>query len=145
MNEIIGFINRLIIKPPTPLFLKDFKEVRYDSELTPKPNDYFSNDKLGGVWLQYFNENDQSIAYIRYYTSNGQIGLFFIAETYKNRGLGKQILQKAMNELREKKCDEVWVVTSKDHSFWSNVNNKSFKYRDPAHPSVTSEGYFRKL
>ena len=58
MNRVFVFVSRLIRKP-APLYLGDFKEVRYESDLIPKPNDYFSNDKLGGVWLQYFNETDK--------------------------------------------------------------------------------------
>lgn len=142
MNGLSDFIYKLIIKP---LYLNDFTERRYDSEFLSKPNDYFTNDKLGGVWVEYRNDKNERVAYIRYYTSNGQIGLFFIDPQYQNRGLGKQILKKASIELIKHKCEEVWVVTSKDHPFWSNVNKKSFTYRNPAHPSVTSDGYFRKL
>ena len=146
---ILGLVSRLIIKRVrVPLFLKDFKETRYDSEfnLTPNPNCYFKNNEPGGVWIYYLNKKNEKIAYISYYTSDGQIGLFFIEEKYQNRGLGKQILEKATNELREKKCKEVWLVSSQNnHPFWSNVNNKSFTNRVPAHPSVTGEGFFRKL
>ena len=146
MNGIISILNRLIIKP-TPLFLKDFKKTRYDLDLKPRHERFwcFPNDKLGWVFIEYFNKNDQSIAYILHNTSNGQIGLFFIEKEYQYRGLGTQILEKATNELRDKKCEEVWAVTIENHPFWSNVNNKSFTYRYPAHPSVTGHGYFRKL
>ena len=47
MNGLSDFIYKLIIKP---LYLNDFTERRYDSEFLSKPNDYFTNDKLGGVW-----------------------------------------------------------------------------------------------
>jgi N-acetylglutamate synthase-like GNAT family acetyltransferase len=75
----------------------------------------------------------------------GQIGLFFIDNDYQNRGLGKQILSKVMEELTTYHCEEVWAVTSKHHSFWSNVYNNSFEYRDPAHPTVGGKGYVMKL
>ena len=144
MNSAIVFVSRLIRKP-APLLLKDFTEIRYESDLIPKPNHYFPNNKLGGVWLQYFNKNHKSIAYIRYYTSNGQIGVFSIHNEYQNRGLGTQILEKATNELRDKNCKEVWAVSSEFHTFWYNVNNKSFTYSNPVHPSSNEGGYIRKL
>ena len=146
MNGMIGFVNRLI---RTPLCLKDFKKTRYDDlDLTPKHQRFlcFPNDKLGWVFIEYFNEIYAPVAYICYNTSNGEIyNLSIHRPYYQNRGLGTQILEKATYEMRENNCEEVWAVTSKNHPFWSNVNNKSFTYRNPAHPSVTGDGYFIKL
>jgi len=145
MNILRVFVSGLIRKPTpasTPLFLKDFKEIRHNN--TTNDINYYYNEP-GGVLIEYLNNKNERIAYINYYTSDGQIGMFFIDEKYQNRGLGKQIVEKAMNELREKKCEEVWVSTSKNHPFWSNVNNKSFKYRNPVHPFWSNDGYFRKL
>ena len=93
----------------------------------------------------HLRDKDHQIGYIRYYVNTGQIGLFFIQKEYQNRGLGKQILCKVIQELQENNCDEIWAVTSKDHAFWSNVYHQSFSYRDPAHPSVGGDGYFMDL
>ena len=132
-------------RPPTPLHIHDFREVRHVSSEMLEPNEYFVNRKPGGIMLEYYNNKDEKIGYIRYYITTGQIGLFFIDEDYHNRGLGKQILSKVIHELQVNQCEEVWAVTTSNHSFWSNVYNKSFVHRRPAHPSVTGPGYFMKL
>ena len=51
----------------------------------------------------------------------GQIGLFYIDEKYRNNGLGKEILNNVINEMKNNNIKEIWAVTSKDHKFWSNV------------------------
>jgi GNAT superfamily N-acetyltransferase len=126
------------------LEIKNFIEIRYVSSEMPYENDIFVNNKPGGIMLEYYNK-DIKIGYIRYYVNSGQIGLFFIQEEYQNRGLGKQILSKVIKELQDNNCNEIWAVTSKDHIFWSNVYNKSFSYRDPAHSSVGGDGYYIDL
>ena len=139
------FVGSLFCPRPSPLVITDFREMRQVS--TPNdvfPNDYFVPKKPGGRWLEYY-DNTESIAYIRYYVTTRQVGLFFIKTKYQNRGLGKQILSKVIKEMRENNCDELWAVTSKNHTFWSNVYNKSFEFRDPAHPSVTGDGYVLDL
>jgi hypothetical protein len=126
------------------LEINNFKEIRYVSSEMPYQNEYFVNKKHGGIMLEYYDK-DIKIGYIRYYVNTGQIGLFFIQKEYQNRDLGKQILSKVIKELQDNNCDEIWAVTSKYHLFWSNVYNKSFSYRNPAHPSVTGDGYFIDL
>jgi len=128
----------------SPLIINDFKEVRYVSSEISATNNIFVNRKPGGIMLEYYNKKDVKIGYIRYYITTGQVGLFFIDKDYQNRGLGKQILTKAIEELKLNNCEEVWAVTTLDHSFWTNVYNKSFEYRNPAHPSVGGDGYFMK-
>jgi len=126
----------------TQLDLNKFKEIRYEtSQNNNEVRDYFLYNKPGGIMKEYY-DNDNRVGYIRYYITTGQIGLFFIEKPYRNRGLGKQILSKVINELQENNCDECWVVASNRHEFWSNVFNKSFTYRDPAHPSITGDGYY---
>ena len=141
--KFFGLYN--LIGKPAPLFIHDFREVRYVSSKIPEPNDIFVNNKPGGIMLEYYNNQDVKIGYIRYYITTGQIGLFFIDKEYQNRGLGKQILSKLIEELETNKCEEVWAVSTDNHTFWSNVYNKSFTHRVPAHPSVTGSGYFMKI
>ena len=145
MFKIMNFFSHLMLGSQTPLLITNFKEVRYISSEISQPNHLFVNKKPGGILLEYYNNKDVKIGYIRYYITNGQIGLFFIDKEYQNRGLGKQILSKVIQELETNHCEEVWAVTSKNHPFWSNVYNKSFEYRDPAHPSVGGDGYFMKI
>jgi hypothetical protein len=99
--------------------------------------------------LKYYIKNkvndETLIGYIKYRTT-GQIGLFFITnKEYKNCGLGKQILTKVINELVINQCEEVWAVTTDDHPFWSNVYNRHFIPRNPAHASVGGSGYYINL
>ena len=122
--KFFGLYN--LIGKPAPLFIHDFREVRYVSSKIPEPNDIFVNNKPGGIMLEYYNNQDVKIGYIRYYITTGQIGLFFIDKEYHNRGLGKQILSKLIEELETNKCE-------------------SFTHRVPAHPSVTGSGYFMKI
>ena len=148
MYRIFKFFSILMFRSQTPLNimppLTDFKEIRLVSSEMPYPNDYFVNKKPGGIMLEYYDK-DVRIGYIRYYITTGQIGLFFISDDYQNRGIGKQILSKVIKELKTNKCQEIWAVTTPNHSFWSNVYNKSFEYRNPAHPTVGGDGYFMKL
>lgn len=143
MNKLFTFFSNWALCSRTPLYINDFKEIRYTSPAYP--NRCFANNKPGGVLLEYYNNKNVRIGYIRYYITTGQIGLFFIDDDYQHRGLGTQILSKVIEELKKNHCEEVWAVTSEHHPFWSNVYNKSFVYRHPAHPTVSGEGYFMKL
>ena len=148
MYRILNFFITFMFSSHYPIIrmppLTDFNEIRLVSSEMPYPNDYFVNKKPGGIMLEYYDKN-KKIGYIRYYITTGQIGLFFIDDDYQNRGIGKQILSKVIKELETNNCEEVWAVTSQNHSFWSNVYNKSFVHRDPAHPTVGGDGYFMKL
>ncbi len=105
-----------------PMKLEDFKEIRTVTD------DNWNKIKNGNINLEYFDKNNNSIGYIDYRVNVGQIGLFFITNhSYINRGLGKQILEKAIKEIKLYKVKEVWAVTTDNHPFWSNVWNKSFK------------------
>ncbi len=89
-----------------------------------------------------FYYNEENIGHIQYRLGTGQIGLFYIDEKYRNNGLGKEILNNVINEMKNNNIKEIWAVTSKDHKFWSNVYNKKFEYSDQnIHSSVTGGGY----
>ena len=145
---------------PKKLILSDFKEIKFII------NDDFNKVVNGNIWLCYFEKSfvpifdpehiktrneiekiiyQDWIGYISYKIKTGQIGLFFIKEPYKNRGLGKQILDKVILDLKSNNNQTVWAVTTDDHPFWSNVYNKSFEFQRPAHSSVTGSGYSLKL
>jgi len=138
------------------LKLDDFIEIRkvMNDNLNKIENgitilEYYTKDKESLLlkFLEvdpYYDPPDSCIGYIKY-KKTGQIGLFFINEEYQNRGLGKQILNKAIDELKIYGCKEVWVVTSDNHLFWSNVYNKQFIRRKPAHPLVCGGGYYINL
>ena len=88
-NDIYQYISSLIHSHDRPrLDIHNFKEVRLVSDEMDHPNNFFSRhkNKKGGIRLEYF-DNGQRIGYIRYYITTGQVGLFFIEDEYRNRGL----------------------------------------------------------
>ncbi len=99
--------------------------------------------------LTYYSDatmKGRSIGYIQFCRRSGQIGLFAMNHSrYMYKGLGKQMLTKAIGEMREIGTPEVWAVSTDNHEFWSNVWGKAFQPRNPAHRSVTGPGYFMPL
>ena len=47
--------------PQTPLYIHDFREVRYVSSEIPQPNDIFVYKKPGGIMLEYYNKKDEKL------------------------------------------------------------------------------------
>jgi GNAT superfamily N-acetyltransferase len=144
MASILGYLIHLFKLPtkvasPSPLKIDDY------SEVITITNDTWNRIPDGCILREYYDSDNNKIGYIRYKVKVGQVGLFFINEEYRNRGLGKQILNRTMDHMRQSGATGVWAVTTRDHEFWSNVYNKSFKWRDPAHPSVTGDGYYMWL
>ena len=133
MNNLFTFFSHLILCSRTPLHINDFKEIRHTSSAIP--NQFFVKNKPGGVFLEYYNNKNVRIGYIRYYITTGQIGLFFIEDNYQHRGLGTQILSKVIEELKKNHCEEVWAVTSEQHPFWSEGCKPS--HRDRRSPNTT--------
>lgn len=127
-----------VFKPKPRTLLTDFKETRTFIQDRRGPN-YVTH-------LEYFNDKNESIGYIDYRLSNGEIDMFGLEHKYRNQGLGKQILLKTIDEMKQQHLKEIWGFALEGHPFWSNVFNKSFTYRNPIHPSSpTLCGYFMKL
>jgi GNAT superfamily N-acetyltransferase len=145
MYKMLSFFGLWSHRSRIPLHIHDFREVRHVASEMLEPNEHFVYKKPGGIMLEYYNKQNKKIGYIRYYITTGQVGLFFIDKEYQHRGLGKQILSKVIQDLKANQCEEVWTVTTSNHSFWSNVYHKSFVPRNPAHPTVTGSGYVMKL
>ena len=127
-----------------PLDITDFEEKRYiSSEFELITNeDFIRHKKQNAIILEYYDKNTH-IGYIRYYLTTGQICMFYIKKEYQNRGLGKQILRKAIKEMRENHCEEIWLISSKNHPFWENIFQQSFVYRNPIHISIKDcDGYY---
>jgi GNAT superfamily N-acetyltransferase len=78
--------------PPPALFLNQFFE-----KITIE-DDTVNGFKNGWITSKYYQseEDRRHVGYVRYKLFVGQIGLFFIDQEYQKRGLGKQILEKAM-------------------------------------------------
>jgi len=135
-------------------------------EVTIVIDDEWNDIKNGSVWRAYFNKNSyhlnsdnlnvknrddtekicqKSIGYIHYKIGTGQIGLFYIDDEYRNKGLGTQILLKTIEDIKLHNNKTVWVVAPNNNLFWSNVLNKKFKYSQRPHLSVTGSGYYLKI
>lgn len=144
----------------SPLTLSNFHEVRFVEK------DIWNGHENGEICLSYYTDKSKvpeprtqvldehrrydnvkynGIGYIQYRKNVGQVGLIRLDDEFRGRTLGKQMLDKAIAEMRESGATEVWAVTSKNHPFWSNVYNQSFTWRNPAHSSVTGHGYYMKL
>jgi len=105
MNKIFSFFSNWMLSSRTPLFINDFKEMRYIPPAYPDNwVDWAVKNKPGGVLLEYYDK-DIRIGYIRYYITTGQIGLFYIDNEYQHHGLGKQILSKVIEELKTNNTD----------------------------------------
>ena len=136
----------IFVKPkPSSLLLADFFQHKVITD------DNWNNKTNGNVLIDFYDVNDikqeKKIGYISYRVKVGQIGLFFIDMKYQNRGLGKQILEHVIEDMKSHNVTEIWAVSTKNHSFWSNVFNKSFTFYDSRqlHPSVTGFGYKMKI
>lgn len=116
------------------LSLKQFKERRTVSD------DTWNCVKDSEVHIQYLTSDDTEVGFINYRLSTGQIGLLFITnEKYIRRGLGTQMVERAINEMKQHKIDKVWAVTRDNHEFWEKVLN--FQPSKRPHKSVTGSGY----
>ena len=100
--------------------------------------------KLNYTNYTNYTINTQSIALIRYLPYSGEVLLLFITDpAYAGLGLGTQLLHIAMKEMLQKHTKEVWAVTTDNHGYWSRL--PGFKPRSPVHPSVTNNGYYKRL
>ncbi len=95
--------------------------------------------------VEYYEKNNK-IGYIYYNLKIGSIDILYINEKYRNQGLGKQILDKVIDEMKNYNIDTLWVTNaSKYNEFWKNVNNKSFTYTFPIGVKPHLCGYYMKL
>ena len=105
--------------------------------------------------LRKFNNNDviikyyyldKEISFINYNIFTGQIKYIYVNPLYQNKGLGTQILHNCIMEMDIFYNKEVWCISGKNHIFWNNIYNKSFKYRYPIQPYLpTLSGFYMKL
>jgi GNAT superfamily N-acetyltransferase len=80
---------------------------------------------------------DKNIGYIQFRPANGQIGLIYVDEHYRRRGIGREMLKIAHSQV---KTEYLWAVTIKDHYFWSNIPGMVW-CPDSPHKSVLGHGY----
>lgn len=88
----------------------------------------------------YDKINNEHVGYIYYFIETGQVNLFFLNKSYRNRTLGTQIIAQVINDID---AQYIWVITKRNDYFWSNIFNKSFLWcnRGELHNSVKNSGY----
>ena len=94
--------------------------------------------------IMYFDKIGDEVGYIEYKPENGKICLFFITNpSYRNRGLGKQILDLVIDDFKKHNTKRAWLVTANcPHKFWES---NGFTYTKTPDNSVISHGYTRDL
>jgi GNAT superfamily N-acetyltransferase len=108
-------------------------------------NEDNNNNTNTGVKVIDIYSGDESIGLVQYNNNTGEIGMMLIHETFRNMGLGKYILKNIIEEMKQNKVKDVWVISNKHHDFWSNVNSKSFTYKIPVHPTTKYGGFYMKI
>jgi hypothetical protein len=138
-------IEKIQSKPrPTKLNLDDYRPERIVED------DVWNKVPNSQIRIKYYDHHNKHIGSILYRLQSGQIGSFFLHDsTLYRRGLGRQMLTRAIAEIKHNNhfnpnVKEIWAVTS-NHNFFSNVFDKAFSERKPAHPSVTGSGYYMEI
>jgi GNAT superfamily N-acetyltransferase len=136
------------------LDIRDFTEVRYVFDDTWNRCDrgditrvYYEKSAEAMEWRDVDRRNPlgKYVGCINYRVGSGQVGIFLLEAEYRGRGLGPQILLRAIGDMRKAGCDTVWAVTSENHPFWSTAWNKAFAPASPAGPGVSGSGYAMPL
>ena len=92
------------------------------------------------IHIQYLTPYKKEVGFINYRLSTGQIGLLFITNSeYARKGLGTQMVLRAINEMKKHRITKVWAITRDNHEFWENLPD--FKPSQRPHNSVTGSGY----
>ena len=96
------------------------------------------------IFKQYY-DNVDLVGYVYYNMNNGKIELLYITDNYRNKGLGKEILNNTIEEMKLNNIKEVWCSASRHHEFWNSVYNGAFTYRYPIKPGINHPGFFMKI
>ncbi len=102
-------------------------------------------DRKDHAWISIKNDEGKEIGYCQYHPKIGQVGIFRMDDEYRHLGTGAKVLEMCVEDMKAAGATEIWGVTSaKEFSQMSKFQGK-IHYRNPAHPSVTCDGYFMKL
>ncbi len=124
---------------PKPLKLYEFTQIRKIKD------DIWNFSPHSEISIDFFDNlyNNCYVGHILYRLNVGQIVQFYIDELYRNKGLGKQILEQTITEMKENNIEYIWCFTKYNHPFWSNIYNKKMIWCDNKnlHSSVNCNGY----
>lgn len=131
------FSKKCLSTIPLPIItkVKGIYRTSDEKEVTYKPG-----EKVIDIYCE-----EESIGLVQYNINTGEIGMMIIHQKFRNIGLGKYILNNIIDEMKINNIKEVWAISNKKHEFMRNVNNKSFTYRYPVHPTTIHGGFYKKL
>lgn len=121
------------------LKLSEFTQIR---KIKDDNWNFVSNNEISIEFFDNLNNNCY-VGRILYRLDVGQIVQFYIDELYRNKGLGKQILEQTIKEMKEHNVNYIWCFTKYNHPFWSNIYNKKMIWCEEGklHLSVRCYGY----
>ncbi len=91
------------------------------------------------------NANNNEVGCCMYVPITGQVSLMKIDDEFQHMGIGTKILQMCIEDLKEKKVSEMWMISNaKEFLTMSAFKGKMHK-RDPIQPHVGKSGYFMRL
>lgn len=108
-------------KPPQ-LSLQNFKQIKKIS------NDRINNIKNGYITINFYDKKNwyTYAGYITYMVKTGEIGLFELIPEYRDKGLGKQIINDVAKHMKKHNTSHIWIETFEEDSFWSHIFNIKF-------------------
>lgn len=113
----------------------------YNNYLQPKMNlqdlkldikvydQYFFGDLDTIVHKTYYKRN-RIICKIIYGTKSGSIEMISVENKYKGRGLGKQMLIDALQDMRNNCLNQAYAIAKRNHPFWNNIFKRAFKVNE---------------
>ena len=109
-----------IRQKPTQLSLENFKQIKKISD------DRINNIRNGFVTVFYYEKKnwympDMYAGYISYMISTGEIAMIELLPEYRNRDLGKQIVQNVINDMKKHNVKHICVETFGEYPFWSRI------------------------
>jgi ribosomal protein S18 acetylase RimI-like enzyme len=122
-----------ILQNTSKLYLNNFKQtITIKNNMTNIFKEYKMEDSINVINNNLSDPYYQSnlIGYIYYNIHIGKVDILYVSTKYRNKGLGKQMLSDAINDMKNHNLKEVWCTASKNHEFWNNVYNKSFTFNN---------------
>ena len=136
VNKVTGFRNRYIEKLELDELIPS--RIEYDDQTGM----FLNYDHR--VYIRYYSANVHErikLCEIEYGTKSGNIGTIEVSPEFRRRGLGKQMLDIAIADIKASGTREVYAMAKEGHSFWTGVYGRDSR-RMPSDPrNVQVTGY----
>ena len=106
---------------------------------------YLTHSEYGSIYnkkrIVYYDRRIE-IGFIEYNVNTGMIHSFYITnETYRNRGLGPQILTAVLDDIKKSGTKMAWLIPNRyPHPFWEKNN-----FIHIIHPYIQCPVYTKQL